>query len=455
MLTPGQSGRVTTDFRGGDGFLRNSLGFAAIVVLHLALAAGAAVATPASGGWPIRPIEISPRMAALKQQIEWGDLQATDAFWQEALRAGTPLIEPAKDKPGEVIVTFVWRGDGNTRNVALLAPLTDFPGVPTLRLKRLLNTNLWYGCWQMRDDFRFSYQFAPGAKPGEKARAQATVDPLNPHKMEVSFEGREIPTTQFSIASMPHAADERWIVKRAGVPMGKVQEYTVKSDQLASERKLWVYTPPYYSDKEPGGYGLLVLFDGFSYLHWIPAPTILDNLIHAGKMPPVIAVLVDNPPRTRISDLVYNAAFVEFLGKEVVPWIHGRWNVTRDPQKTIVGGYSAGGAAAAFVAMQRPDLFGKVLSQSGAFWQGHKDVKWEWLTAQYEASPKLPLRFFLEAGLLEDVGKDGPTLLATNRHLVKTLKTKGYAVIYNEVGGTHEPVHWRGTFAVALMSLTK
>jgi enterochelin esterase-like enzyme len=50
------------------------------------------------------------------------------------------------------------------------------------------------------------------------------------------------------------------------------------------------------------------------------------------------------------------------LSKELLPWIHGRWNVTRDPQKTIAGGYSAGGAPAAFVAMQRPDLFGKVLS---------------------------------------------------------------------------------------------
>ena len=79
-------------------------------------------------------MQISPRIAALKQDIESGDLHAADAFWQEASRTGTPWIEPAKDNPNEVIVTFVWRGDASTRGVALLAPLTKSPGLPTLQL---------------------------------------------------------------------------------------------------------------------------------------------------------------------------------------------------------------------------------------------------------------------------------------------------------------------------------
>ena len=81
-----------------------------------------------------------------------------------------------------------------------------------------------------------------------------------------------------------------------------------------------------------------------------------------------------------------------------------------------------------------------MLSQSGAFWRGNdKDVKWEWLVGQYEAAPKLPLRFFLEAGLLEDVSRDGPTLLAANRRLVTVLKRKGYAVVYQSTGEESSP----------------
>jgi len=196
------------DFRFGVGFLRKYGRFTAITALDLILGSGVAVATPASNGWPIRSVQISPRIAALKHDIESGDLHATEAFWQEALRSGTPLIESAKDNPNEVIVTFVWRGDASTRTVALLAPLTKSPGLPNLRLNRLLNTNLWYGSWQMKDDFRFTYRFAPDARPGESPQPLATVDPLNPHKMEISFEGQRIPATQFSIASMPRAPEE-------------------------------------------------------------------------------------------------------------------------------------------------------------------------------------------------------------------------------------------------------
>jgi enterochelin esterase-like enzyme len=217
-----------------------------------------------------------------------------------------------------------------------------------------------------------------------------------------------------------------------------------------------VYTPPGYDAKASAGYHLLVLFDGFAYQNWIPGPVILDNLIHAEKIPPTIAVLIGNAQNARSSELGYNPALVKFLSEELLPWVHDHWNVTRDPQQSIVGGFSFGGLAAAFVALRRPDLFGNVLSQSGAFWRGNDaDMKWEWLVAQYEAAPKLPLRFFLEAGLLEDVSREGPTLLAANRHFVSVLKRMRYAVSYQEVGGTHEPVHWRGQFAAGLLSLAK
>jgi enterochelin esterase family protein len=72
-----------------------------------------------------------------------------------------------------------------------------------------------------------------------------------------------------------------------------------------------------------------------------------------------------------------------------------------------------------------------------------------------KASPKLPLRFFIEEGLLEDVSREGPTGLVANRHFVQILKSKGYPTTCEEVGGSHEPVHWRGALAEGLMSLTK
>jgi len=418
------------------------------------LAVTRAASLSSSKGWPIRPVDTSPRIAALKQRLESGDHRALEEFWQEATRSGTPLIESVNGTLHDVVATFVRRGGQNTRSVALLAPLAHAPGLRELPLTRLPDTDLWYGSWEMKDDFRFTYRFLVNLKPGQDARRLATLDPLNTHMIEVSFEGNQIPAEQFSIAAMLHAPDERWIVRQPGVPAGKVESYALKSAILGTDRKIWVYTPvDYFAKAQP--YPLLLLFDGFNYQHWIPAPTILDNLIHAQKFPPTVAVLIDNPPGSRVSDLQYNSAFVNFLADELLPWLHAHFDVTHEPQMTVIGGYSMGGAAAAFAALRRPDLFGNVLSQSGSFWEGHEKTKWEFLAAQYGTSPKLPVRFFIEAGLLEDVSDGEPTLLAANRRLVKILESKGYRVTYEEVGGTHEPVHWRGALPGALMALTK
>jgi enterochelin esterase family protein len=442
---------------------KDESGYLVALILASVLMSGTCVlaqistaSSAASRSSNFRQIETSPTIAALRERLEAGDKGALEEFWRDVARSDTPLIEPAKDNSNQVIVTFLWRGDASTQGVGLLAPLQTSPGMPNFLLSRILNTDVWYKCWQMRDDLRFTYSFRLKVQSGEKSDQQHSVtDPLNPHTMDVAYD-EGTPPTEFSIASMPHALDESWVVKQPNVPVGKMEWFQLKSAILSEERGITVYTPSGYSDKSKSEYWLLVLFDGFLYRSSIPTPTILDNLIHAGKVPPIVAVLIDNPRDSRVSDLGYDPVFLEFLSKEVLPWIHEHLNVTHDPRKCIIGGLSMGGSEAAFVALRHPEGFGNVLSQSGSFADGNgKDVKWEWLTTQYKASPKLPLKFFIEEGRLEDVSREGPTGLVANRHFVEVLRSKGYPVTYEEVGGSHEPVHWRGAFPQGLMSLTK
>jgi enterochelin esterase-like enzyme len=127
-----------------------------------------------------------------------------------------------------------------------------------------------------------------------------------------------------------------------------------------------------------------------------------------------------------------------------------------------VTGSSAGGLAAAYVAWKRPDLFGNVLSQSGAFWRGNEgsnDPPYEWLTGQYAAAPKRDIRFVLEVGALESQGALGgaaPSILEANRRLRDALRKKGYDVTYAEVpNGRHTPESWRERLPDAIAALAR
>ena len=94
--------------------------------------------------------------------------------------------------------------------------------------------------------------------------------------------------------------------------------------------------------------------------------------------------------------------------------MRSRWQVTTDPHRVIVTGSSAGGLGAAYVALEKPELFGNVLSQSGAFWRGAEasnDAPYEWLTTQVTARPRADIRFYMDVGEYEDhatLGGSGP-----------------------------------------------
>jgi enterochelin esterase family protein len=139
--------------------------------------------------------------------------------------------------------------------------------------------------------------------------------------------------------------------------------------------------------------------------------------------------------------------------------------VTRDPQRVTIGGSSYGGLAATCAAYRHPETFGNVLSQSGSYWwtpppdPSKPDTFTPGADPSYVAqlfvnSPKLPLRFYLDAGSLElDRDGDGSSILVTNRHLRDVLRAKGYEVFYQEFQGGHDYLSWRGTLADGLILL--
>jgi len=244
-------------------------------------------------------------------------------------------------------------------------------------------------------------------------------------------------------------------------PVGSTVEVTIPSTTYIGGRHGWVYTPAGYPAWCGDGCNLIIAFDGAMYLGAMPLPEILDSLIAAKRTPPTVALLFDNgAPPGRIEDLANSERFAKFVATELLPWTRQQYRVTRAANRTILAGSSAGGLGAAYVALAYPELFGNVLSQSGAFWRGNEGSNsppYEWLTEQYALAPKADIRFFLDVGSMETMGALGgsaPSLLDANDRFRSVLEKKGYTVQYFVVpNGTHSFDTWRRRLPVGIVAL--
>jgi enterochelin esterase family protein len=399
----------------------------------------------------------SPRLRSLAAQFENGKQQALNEFWAEMETNTTPLIEPIDGDPNHVWLTVLWRGDENTHNVLLVGGLVRGNSFDNT-LHQFLDTDVWYLTYRMRTDLRATYRFSPNdplvmvpmddAEAVAKQRANHRRDPLNPNSRGAS------------LIELPDAPRQIWTESNKDAPRGKMHtEKAFKSEILGNERIISVYLPPEY-DPVATPYPMFLVFDQSTYVTVVPTPRILNHLIHAKKIPPMVAVFVGNVSAdARNIELPCNDSFVQFLATELIPWVHEKYNVSTDPTQNVVAGSSFGGLAASYVAFRHPELFGNVISQSGSYWWSPNtnssflahEVEGEWLTRQYAEAGKKTIRFFLEVGLNEG-GK--PTMVIVNRHFRDVLIAKGYEIVkYDEFNGGHSTLNWRGSLADGLIAL--
>lgn len=391
----------------------------------------------------------SPRLEILRQAVEAGNTAALDVFWQEISARGTPLTEPI---PGsdQSLVTFLWQAKDESGDVAVVSNLSGRDGASEA-MARLPGSDVWYKTYTLFNHTRESYQIA--------LEGSHVADPLNPvkHIFPVD-EDTGVGGWESSVFELADAPPDRWSKPLPDVPAGQVTKHRLRSALIGDEYPIWVYTPPGYPGDEKS-YGYLVTTDGSFYAQVLNTPTILDNLLAAGMLPPLIAIMVGSlysPTRPR--DLGCSPDFAEFLVQELIPWARQHFRLTNDPEKAAIVGVSRGGLMAPYLAFRFSDAFGNVIAQSGYYdWKPDEDSEPGWLPRQYAESPQLPLRFHLDAGLYEtEVSTlEGPPtdILASTRHFCDLLQTKGYAVHYSEFAGGHGPMNWSRTLADGLLAL--
>lgn len=431
---------------------------APIATLVVAFAPTLALAQGSGGG-----ASVSPRIRALAEAVAAGRTAAVGEFWTTLARDGAPIIEPAADRASS-LVTFVYRGDSTTRHVVLMGGPSFSIDFARDTLSHVKGSDVWYRTEAIRRDARFQYKFGPNVDLGPldpldtsdimKRMSAMVLDPLNPRRFPATS---GVPAAYVnSMLELSDAPPQPWLAKRPGVTAGKVTTAAFRSAVMKNERQLSVYTPAGYS-ASAGPYDLLIVFDRDAYLQLIATPTILDNLIAARAIPPLVAVLVGNPGMTRNAELPCNRAFADMLATELVPWVRERYAVSGDPTRATLAGSSYGGLASTCSALFHPERFRNVLSQSGSYWWGPDSTfkEHEWVRAQFDSTPRLPLRFYQDVGLMESgpTPGDGPSMVESNRRLRDVLRSKGYEVHYAEFNGGHEYLNWQGTLADGLIAL--
>ena len=278
----------------------------------------------------------------------------------------------------------------------------------------------------------------------------------------------------FVIGPKYPAAPERTKVK--GVPEGKVFQFEIdskdtklfnpgiKRDKFGTvdpknpktlivetkpfdyKRKVGVYVPAQY--KEGTEAPFMVVHDGPGQANGYK--TILDNLIHQKRIPPIVLIAIANGggdaqghERGKEYDNM-NGDYATYIENEVLPRVEKTCNVklTKDPDGRAAMGNSSGGSAALIMAWFRNDLYHRVLTTSGTFvnqaWPFDEKFPggaWGFHETLIAKEPKKPIRIFLSVGdkdlLNPNVMRDDMhDWVEANHRMAKVLKEKGYEYQY-------------------------
>ena len=339
---------------------------------------------------------------------------------------GFPLIEPSA-------VTFVFRGEADAVYLRRwLSGVSD--GLP---LERMAGTDLWHLRLSVPTGARFEYKL-------DVVREGSGVwlnDPLNPL----------LATDQFGANSVCHTFGYEtpdWSLPDPAAPEGRLVELSLASAAFGEERRLRAYLPAGFTEDQR--YPLLIVHDGEDFITHAGLATVLDNLIHRGDIPPVIAALPQTQDRT--AEYTGDERHADFLALELLPFLRAHFPLREDRAGLVLVGASLGAVASLAAAWRHPGTFGGLVLLSGSFifdralLQGRDPLFGriaDFVDALREEPRDLPARVFVSCGLYEG-------LIGQNQALARFLEQKGVQVRLAEPHDAHHWQNWRDQMQAGL-----
>lgn len=225
-------------------------------------------------------------------------------------------------------------------------------------------------------------------------------------------------------------------------------------------RRYWVYVPAGYKADGPAP-NLLVFQDGQRATNpggSLRVPTVLDNLIARGDIPPTLGVFVTpgnrsdhypdtlgtgNPDHRWQEYDELDDDYSRMLLDELLPEVAKRWRFTGDPGRRAIGGTSSGAIAAFTAAWRHPEAFGNVFSMIGSYTSiAAQDAKpaaapvpaGDLYPRLIRRGPIRPLRIFLQDGSGDLDNEHGNWFLA-NQQMLAALNWANANADANKVAG--------------------
>ncbi|MEK3735383.1 MULTISPECIES: esterase family protein [Paenibacillus] len=227
----------------------------------------------------------------------------------------------------------------------------------------------------------------------------------------------------------------------------------IHSRHLQEDRTLRIYLPPGYN--EVLSYPVVYCQDGEEFFNFGRIATWANQLILEEGYEPFIIVGVEVNTKVRTEEYApFGSRFDAYLScfaEEIIPFIEEKYPVRRDASERVLAGDSLGGSVSVHLALQYPELFTRVISLSGAFYEKsqsmisiHSDLSW--------------LDVYMIVGLQEDSYATDTgvyNFVELNRTTRDLFEERGATVSYSEKDGRHIWGFWQKELPDALRYFLK